>query len=82
MQLHDNSLLKTQAHIDGQWVDADSGETLAVVNPANGETIAEVVKCGTAETRRMIEAAAVAKNSGLNPLLKSAPRYCVAGLIW
>ena len=70
MQLHDNSLLKTQAHIDGQWVDADSGETLAVVNPANGETIAEVVKCGTAETRRMIEAAAVAQKQWAKSTIK------------
>ena len=61
MQLQDSSLLKTQAHIDGQWLDADSGETLAVTNPASGETIANVAKCGTAETRRMIEAAAVAQ---------------------
>jgi len=54
-------LLKTQAHINGVWVDADNGETLAVTNPATGELIAEVAKCGTAETRRMIEAAAAAQ---------------------
>jgi len=54
-------LLKTQAHINGVWVDADNGETLAVTNPATGELIAEVAKCGAAETRRMIEAAAAAQ---------------------
>jgi succinate-semialdehyde dehydrogenase/glutarate-semialdehyde dehydrogenase len=57
VKLADSSLLKTQAHINGRWVDADSGETLAVSNPATGKLIAEVAKCGTAETRRMIEAA-------------------------
>ncbi len=57
MQLSDKALLRTQAYIDGQWVDADSGETLAVTNPATGATIAEVAKCGTAETRRAIDAA-------------------------
>jgi succinate-semialdehyde dehydrogenase/glutarate-semialdehyde dehydrogenase len=57
MQISDQGLLKTQAYIDGKWVDADSGDTLPVLNPANGQTIAEVAKCGTAETRRAIEAA-------------------------
>ena len=57
MQLSDKGLLKTQAYVDGQWADADSGETLAVTNPATGKTIAEVAKCGTAETQRAIDAA-------------------------
>jgi len=57
MQISDQSLLKTQAYVDGQWIDADSGETLPVVNPATGETIADIAKCGTAETRRAIAAA-------------------------
>ncbi|MFT5658919.1 MAG: succinate-semialdehyde dehydrogenase/glutarate-semialdehyde dehydrogenase [Gammaproteobacteria bacterium] len=57
IQISDQALLRTQAYIDGQWIDADSGNTLAVTNPANGEVIAEVAKCGTAETRRAIKAA-------------------------
>ena len=57
MQISDQGLFRTQAYIDGKWADADSGETLPVLNPANGETVAEVAKCGTAETRRAIEAA-------------------------
>ncbi len=57
MQISDQGLLKTSAYIDGQWVAADSGETFPVLNPANGETIAEVARCGTAETHRAIEAA-------------------------
>ena len=61
IKLSDNSLLKTQAHINGQWVDADCAETLAVTNPATNEVIAEVAKCGSAETRRMIEAADAAQ---------------------
>ena len=60
IQLSDQALLKTRAYIDGQWVDADSGETLAVTNPATGEVIAEVASCGGAETRRAIEAAEAA----------------------
>jgi succinate-semialdehyde dehydrogenase/glutarate-semialdehyde dehydrogenase len=57
MQISDKSLFKTQAYVDGEWIDADSGETHPVINPATGETIAEIAKCGTAETRRAIEAA-------------------------
>ena len=57
MQISDQGLLKSQAYIDGRWVDADSGETLPVLNPANGQAIAEIARCGTAETRRAIEAA-------------------------
>jgi succinate-semialdehyde dehydrogenase/glutarate-semialdehyde dehydrogenase len=57
MQISDEALVRTKAYIDGKWCDAEDGDTLAVVNPANGEKIAAVAKCGTAETRRAIEAA-------------------------
>ena len=50
-------LFKQQAFIDGQWLDADSGETLEVINPATGEVLGTVPKMGQAETRRAIEAA-------------------------
>ena len=53
-------LLRTKAYVDGEWIDADSGETIPVDNPATGETIAEVPRLGAAETRRAIEAAAAA----------------------
>ncbi len=60
IDLDDPGLLRAQAYIDGRWVDADSGETFAVENPATGETLAEVACCGGAETSRAIEAAATA----------------------
>ena len=50
-------LLQRQAYVDGTWVDADSGETFPVVNPATGEVIAEVPRMGAAETRRALAAA-------------------------
>ena len=53
----ESDLLRRQAYVDGRWVDADSGATFAVVNPATGETVAEVPRMGAAETRRAIEAA-------------------------
>ena len=57
LNLKDPSLLRQQGFIDGQWCDADGGDTLAVDNPATGEIIATVPKMGAAETRRAIEAA-------------------------
>lgn len=50
-------LLRQALLIDGQWVPADSGETLEVCNPATGALIAHVPKAGAAETRRAIAAA-------------------------
>jgi succinate-semialdehyde dehydrogenase/glutarate-semialdehyde dehydrogenase len=46
--------------IGAEWVPAQSGETIPVTNPANDEVIAEVPRCGAAETRLAIEAAAEA----------------------
>ncbi len=43
--------------IGGAWVQADSGATIDVTNPANGQKIGTVPKSGAAETRRAIEAA-------------------------
>ena len=60
MKLNNPDLLRTKAFIGGEWVDADSGQTFKVANPASGETVAEVAKCGAAETRRAIDAAAAA----------------------
>jgi len=57
LPLSDPSLLKTQAYIDGQWIDADDGATFPVTNPANGELVATVAKLGAAETARAIDAA-------------------------
>jgi len=56
-ELKDPTLFKQQAYIAGQWVDADSGETIAVTNPATGEQLGTVPMCGTAETVRAIVAA-------------------------
>ena len=50
-------LLRTQAYVDGSWIDADSGETFPVVNPATGETLAEVPRVGGEETHRALTAA-------------------------
>ena len=57
LQLKDPSLLRQQAYINGQWLDADGGATLAVSNPATGEQLGTIPLMGAAETRRAIDAA-------------------------
>ncbi len=57
LRLKDPTLLRQQAYVAGAWIDADDGTTVAVTNPANGETIGTVPMCGTAETERAIAAA-------------------------
>jgi succinate-semialdehyde dehydrogenase/glutarate-semialdehyde dehydrogenase len=57
MPITDSSLVREQCYIDGQWVDADSGETMDVTNKATGEVLGSVPKMGTDETRRAIETA-------------------------
>ena len=61
LKLKDPGLFKQQAYIAGEWVDADSGETVAVTNPATGALIGTVPMCGTRETVRAIEAADLAQ---------------------
>ena len=61
MNLKDASLLQTRCLIGGQWQTADSGRTLAVTNPATGETVAHVPDMGADETRRAIAAAEAAR---------------------
>jgi 1-pyrroline dehydrogenase len=46
-----------QQLIGGQWVDAASGETLAVENPANGEVVANVPASGAEDVDRAVDAA-------------------------
>ena len=57
LELREPGLLRAQAFVDGAWIDADSGETFAVLDPATGEVLARVPRLGAAETRRAIEAA-------------------------
>ncbi len=60
MQLTDPTLLRSQALVNGEWVDADSGKTFEVLNPATGEAIGTVADVGANETRRAIAAAEAA----------------------
>ncbi len=57
LQLQDPGLLKAQCLIDGAWVDADNGTTLAVRNPATGALLGHVPDMSADETLRAIAAA-------------------------
>jgi 1-pyrroline dehydrogenase len=46
-----------QNFVGGEWVDAVEGESMEVLNPASGETIAEVPRGSQADVDRAVEAA-------------------------
>jgi betaine-aldehyde dehydrogenase/aminobutyraldehyde dehydrogenase len=43
--------------VGGEWVEAVEGETMAVLNPATEETIAEVPRCGAEDVDAAVQAA-------------------------
>jgi succinate-semialdehyde dehydrogenase/glutarate-semialdehyde dehydrogenase len=57
VSITDMKLVREQCYINGEWCDADSGETVEVTNKATGEVLGTVPKMGADETRRAIEAA-------------------------
>jgi succinate-semialdehyde dehydrogenase/glutarate-semialdehyde dehydrogenase len=60
---HPSLLKKNLSLLAGQWVKADSGQTITVTNPADGSVVGEVPLMGRAETERAILAAEVAQKS-------------------
>ncbi len=54
IQLKDGDLLRQQALFGGRWQDAHQGETLPVIDPATGETIATIPALGREETEQAI----------------------------
>jgi succinate-semialdehyde dehydrogenase/glutarate-semialdehyde dehydrogenase len=61
LPLKDSDLFRQANLIGGKWVQADSGKTLAVRNPATGEIVGHVPALSAIETRRAIEAANAAQ---------------------
>jgi len=57
LSLTSPGLLRQQCYIDGEWVDADSGDVEKVFNPARNTELGTVPNMGAAETCRAIEAA-------------------------
>ena len=57
--------IRTQAFIDGEYVDAASSETFARINPATGIEIARVAACDTEDVDRAVRGARLAFESGV-----------------
>ncbi|MEE1565625.1 MAG: NAD-dependent succinate-semialdehyde dehydrogenase [Acidimicrobiales bacterium] len=57
MELQDPTLLRTRAYVGGEWIDADSGATFDVTDPATGDVVATVADLGVDETRRAVDLA-------------------------
>jgi len=57
MNLQDASLLRGQAYVNGAWIDAKSGETFAVLNPATGEELTQVPLMSEADAKAAVTAA-------------------------
>ena len=57
--------IRTKAFIDGEYVDAASGETFARINPATGIEIARVAACDTEDVERAVRGARTAFQSGV-----------------
>jgi succinate-semialdehyde dehydrogenase/glutarate-semialdehyde dehydrogenase len=57
INLKDSKLFRQACYVNGEWVDARSGGTIVVDNPATSEVLGTVPKLGAAETRMAIDAA-------------------------
>ncbi|WP_206614741.1 NAD-dependent succinate-semialdehyde dehydrogenase [Paenirhodobacter populi] len=62
-KLKDPTLLKEACLIDGAWVQAASGETIAVTNPADGSVVGHVPHLAAEEIPAVIAASAVAQRA-------------------
>ncbi len=69
--------------IGGDLVDAASGETMDVIAPATGETIAAVPRCGAEDVDRAVEAAQAAAPEWLEktPKERSELLHALAGVL-
>jgi aldehyde dehydrogenase (NAD+) len=63
-----------QMFINGELVDAASGETFETINPATGQKLADLPKGGKDDAERAIQAARAAFDSGPWPQLSGAER--------
>ena len=57
MSIQNFKLFRDKCYINGEWVDANSKDTISVNNPATLKEIGTVPKCGKEETKNAIDAA-------------------------
>src|SRR5687768_6246809 len=77
--------IRTQAFINGRYVDAASGETFDCINPATGQRLARVAACDAPDVDRAVAAARDSFKqgvwSGLSPGRRKAILLAFAELI-
>lgn len=61
--LTDLTLLRQQAFIDGAWLDAQTGATLDVIDPATNARVGTIPDLGAEETQKAIQAADKARRA-------------------
>ena len=64
----------TKLFINGEWVDARSGETFETYAPSTGEKIADVAKAGREDAQRAVQAAREAFDDGPWPKMSGKER--------
>jgi len=69
--------IEGRAFIDGEYVDALSGQTRPTNNPANGEKLIDVVNCGPEDADRAIASARRAFETGVWSQMAPADRKAV-----
>ena len=70
----DQLVKQTKLYIDGKFVDAESGKTFGVINPATGEEFAQVAEGGKADIDKAVKAARRAFESGPWPKMSARDR--------
>lgn len=60
VEIEDKALVRSFSYINGKWVAARSGESLAVTNPANGEALGDVAAMSAEESTGAVDAAQAA----------------------
>lgn len=65
---------RTQAFIDGTFVDAADGRSYVTLNPANGQPLATIAECGDEDVDRAVRAARRAADGGTWSAMSPADR--------
>ena len=76
-RLKDPRLLRNRCYIAGEWL-GETAPQIAVNDPATGELLANIPSLGKVETRKAIDAAAIAQKAWAAKPPRSAAASCAA----
>ena len=80
--LPDTGDFPRRAFVDGEFVDAASGETFACVSPVSGETLFDVAACDMADVDTAVAVARRTFESGAWSGPSTSERWANAGGVW